>query len=249
MRIAVLDNDHHQTDLICQVLTSTGHICLAFHNAKDLLLQLRKESFDMLILDWQVPDLSAVEVLRQSRDKLPANMPVLVLTNRSGEDDIVAGMDAGANDYLIKPIRRSELVARVQALLRRAYPELNNTEQIRFGPYAFEARSGRLLMHGKAIEVTQKEFDLALLFFRHLGRPLSRAFIHEAIWSRDAELVSRTMDTHVSRVRNKLSLKPENGYRLAPVYSYGYRLEQIGSSHASSLEAQGQLPAASGGEA
>ena len=191
----------------------------------------------MLILDWQVPDLSGVEVMRQSRDKLPANMPVLVLTNRSGEDDIVEGMDAGANDYLIKPIRRSELIARVQALLRRSYPELNSTEQINFGPYVFETRSGRLLIHGKVVEVTHKEFDLALLFFRHLGRPLSRAFIHEAVWSREAELVSRTMDTHVSRVRNKLSLKPENGYRLAPVYSYGYRLEQVGAGAEKSSEA------------
>lgn len=230
MRIAVLDNDHHQTDLICQVLTSTGHLCHAFHHAKDLLLQLRKESYDMLILDWQIPDLSGVEVLRQSRDKLPANMPVLVLAHRSGEDDIVAGMDAGANDYLIKPIRRSELIARVQALLRRAYPEFNNTEQIQFGNYVFETRSGRLMRNGKVIELTHKEFELALLFFRHLGRPLSRAFIHEAVWSRETELASRTMDTHVSRVRNKLQLRPENGYRLAPVYSYGYRLEQIGAA-------------------
>lgn len=230
MRIAVLDNDHSQTDLICQVLTAAGHLCQAFHNAKDLLNQLCKESFDMLILDWQVPDLSAVEVLRQSRDKLPSGMPVLVLTNRSGEDDIVAGMDAGANDYIVKPIRRAELIARVQALLRRAYPDLNNVEQLQFGAYVFETRSGRLLMHGKVVDVTQKEFDLALLFFRNLGRPLSRVSIHEAVWSRDVELASRTMDTHVSRVRNKLMLKPENGYRLAPVYSYGYRLEQIGAN-------------------
>lgn len=228
MRIAVLDIDHHQTDLICEVLTSAGHTCLAFHSAKELLLQLRKENFEMLILDWQVPDLSAVEVLRESRDKLPANMPVLVLANRSGEDDIIAGMDAGANDYLVKPIRRVELVARVQALLRRAYPDWHNAEQISFGPYTFEARTSRLLLNNKPIELTQKEFDLALLFFRHLGRPLSRAFIHESVWSREAELISRTMDTHVSRVRNKLQLRPENGYRLAPVYSYGYRLEQIG---------------------
>ncbi len=230
MRIAVLDNDHNQTNLICEVLASTGHTCIAFHSAKELLLQLRKETFEMLILDWQVPDLSAAEVLRESRDKLPTNMPVLVLANRSGEDDIIASIDAGANDYLVKPIRRVELVARVQALLRRAYPDWHNAEQINFGPYAFEARTGRLQLNNKPIELTQKEFALALLFFRHLGRPLSRAFIHESVWSRDVELISRTMDTHVSRVRNKLQLRPENGYRLAPVYSYGYRLEQIGAS-------------------
>jgi DNA-binding response OmpR family regulator len=149
------------------------------------------------------------------------------MTSRSGEDDIVTGLAAGADDYMIKPIRRGELVARVQALLRRAYPTQNAVEQIQFNQYVFEPRTSRLTAAGEQIELTQKEFDLALLFFRNLGRPLSRAYILEAVWSRDVEIPSRTMDTHVSRVRSKLQLRPENGFRLAPVYSYGYRLEQV----------------------
>ncbi len=227
MRIAVLDDDRSQTDLVCQVLTAAGHICHPFTSGKEMLAQLRRELYDMLVIDWQVPDLSGAEVLRWAREKLPPTLPVLFMTSRSGEDDIVAGLAAGADDYMIKPIRRGELVARVQALLRRAYPSQSAVEQIQFGNYIFESRTGRLSMSGAEIEVTQKEFDLALLFFRNLGRPLSRAYILEAVWSRDVEVPSRTMDTHVSRVRSKLQLRPENGYRLAPVYSYGYRLEQI----------------------
>ncbi|WP_211453341.1 response regulator transcription factor [Collimonas antrihumi] len=227
MRIAVLDDDPSQTDLVCQVLTSSGHVCHPFQSGKEILNQLRRESYDMLVLDWQVPDLSGPEVLRWVREKLPKTIPVLFITSRSGEDDIVEGLAAGADDYMIKPIRRSELVARVQALLRRAYPIQNSSEQIVFNDYLFETRSGRLTLAGKPIEITQKEFDLALLFFRNLGRPLSRAYILEAVWSRDVDIPSRTMDTHVSRVRSKLQLRPENGYRLAPVYSYGYRLEQL----------------------
>jgi DNA-binding response OmpR family regulator len=196
-------------------------------SGKEMLVQLRRELYDMLVIDWQVPDLSGAEVLRWAREKLPPTLPVLFMTSRSGEDDIVAGLAAGADDYMIKPIRRGELVARVQALLRRAYPSQSAIEQIQFGNYIFESRTGRLTMSGVDIEVTQKEFDLALLFFRNLGRPLSRAYILEAVWSRDVEVPSRTMDTHVSRVRSKLQLRPENGFRLAPVYSYGYRLEQI----------------------
>ncbi|WP_395827645.1 response regulator transcription factor [Collimonas sp.] len=227
MRIAVLDDDPSQTDLVCQVLTSSGHTCHPFQSGKEILNQLRRESYDMLVLDWQVPDLSGPEVLRWVREKLPRTIPVLFITSRSGEDDIVEGLAAGADDYMIKPIRRSELVARVQALLRRAYPIQSSSEQIVFNDYLFETRSGRLTLAGKPIEITQKEFDLALLFFRNLGRPLSRAYILEAVWSRDVDIPSRTMDTHVSRVRSKLQLRPENGYRLAPVYSYGYRLEQL----------------------
>jgi DNA-binding response OmpR family regulator len=227
MRIAVLDDDRSQTDLVCQVLTAAGHACHPFLSGKEMLNQLRRESYDMLIIDWQVPDLSGPEVLSWAREKLPANLPVLFMTSRSGEDDIVAGLAAGADDYMIKPIRRGELVARVQALLRRAYPSQSPVEQIQFGDYIFESRSCRLTIGSSPVDVTQKEFDLALLFFRNLGRPLSRAYILEAVWSRDVEIPSRTMDTHVSRVRSKLRLRPEHGFRLAPVYSYGYRLEQI----------------------
>ncbi|WP_432380960.1 response regulator transcription factor [Duganella sp. P38] len=229
MRIAILDNDRSQAELICQVLTSAGHICHSFQTAKDVLAQLRKDSYDMLILDWQVVDLGGAEVLRRAREKLPDNAPVLFLTTSSGEDDIVAGISAGADDYMIKPLRRSEMVARVQALLRLAYPAQNGAESLQFGQYVFETRPGRLLMDGIVLDVTHKEFYLALLFFRNIGRPLSRAYIHEAVWIRETIVPSRTMDTHVSRVRNKLQLKPENGFRLVPVYSYGYRLEKLGA--------------------
>ena len=228
MKIAVLDHDRSQADLICQVLTAAGHQCQSFSEARDLLAQLRKDNADMLVFDWQVADMAPVEFLRRAKEKMAAPAPALFLTNSSAEDDIVAGLEAGADDYLIKPVRRSELSARVQALLRRAYPNQHGAEQLVFGPYVFETRPGRLLMDGSVIDVTHKEFYLALLFFRNIGRPLSRAYIHESVWVRETAVPSRTMDTHVSRVRNKLQLKPENGFRLVPVYSYGYRLEKLG---------------------
>jgi DNA-binding response OmpR family regulator len=229
MRIAVLDNDRSQADLICQVLSSAGHTCQTFDSAKEMLAQLRKDSADMLILDWQVADLGGAEVVRRAKEKMSSATPMMFITNSSAEDDIVAGITAGADDYMIKPLRRGELLARVQALLRRAYPTQNGAEQLQFGPYVFETRPGRLSMGGVVIEVTHKEFYLALLFFRNIGRPLSRAYIHEAVWIRETAVPSRTMDTHVSRVRNKLQLRPENGFRLVPVYSYGYRLEKLGT--------------------
>ncbi len=229
MRIAVLDHDRGQADLVSQVLSGAGHSCQTFDNAKDLLGQLRKDGTDLLIMDWQVPDLPGNEVLRRAKEKLAANTPTMFLAGGSAEDDIVAGMSSGADDYLVKPLRRGELMLRVSALLRRAYPSQNGSEQLQFGPYVFETRPGRLLMDGKPIDVTHKEFYLALLFFRNIGRPLSRAFIHESVWVRETAVPSRTMDTHVSRVRNKLQLRPENGFRLVPVYSYGYRLEKLGA--------------------
>jgi len=227
MKIAVLDDDIGQTDLLCQVLTSSGHICHPVQSGREMVEQLQRESYDMLIIDWQIPDASGPEVLTWARQNMPAEVPVLFITSRSGEDDIVAAKSLGADDYMIKPLRRGEMVARVQALLRRAYPIQSAKEQIAFNEFVFETRSSKLTIAGNQIDITQKEFDLALLFFRNLGRPLSRAYILEAVWARDIDIPSRTMDTHVSRVRTKLHLRPENGYRLAPVYSYGYRLEQL----------------------
>lgn len=229
MRIAVLDNDRSQADLICQVLNTAGHSCQFFDNGKEMLSQLRKDSTDLLVMDWPAGDNDAADVLRRAKEKMAPDAPAMFLVGNNAEDDIVTGMDAGANDYLVKPLRRNELVARVSALLRRAYPAQTGTEQLQFGSYVFETRPGRLLKDGNIIDVTQKEFYLALLFFRNIGRPLSRAYIHEAVWVRETAVPSRTMDTHVSRVRNKLQLRPENGFRLVPVYSYGYRLEKLGT--------------------
>ena len=229
MKIAVLEQDRPQADLICQVLSAAGHNCQSFDSARDLLAQLRKDSADMLVMDWNVPDMDGAEVLRRAKEKLASQAPTMFLVGNNAEDDIIAGVNAGADDYLIKPLRRGELVSRVSALLRRAYPSQNSAEQLQFGPYTFETRPGRLLKDGAVIDVTQKEFSLALLFFRNIGRPLSRAYIHESVWVRENDVPSRTMDTHVSRVRNKLHLRPENGFRLVPVYSYGYRLEKLGA--------------------
>lgn len=229
MRIAVLDNDSSQPDLIAQVLTAAGHECHRYQSGKDLLAALRKDGCAMLILDWQVPDMPAGEVLRRAKEMLPSHTPLLFITGTSDADDVLAGLAAGADDYILKPLRRSELAIRTQALLRRAYPNQDDTETFEFGLYVFETRPGRLLRDGILIDVTHKEFQLALLLFRNIGRPLSRAFIHESVWIGDHALPSRTMDTHVSRVRNKLALRPENGLRLVPVYSYGYRLEKLTS--------------------
>ncbi len=247
MRIAVLDNDRNQTELVCQVLSTAGHGCQPFSSSRELMSQVRRDSFDMLIIHWQLPDGGAAEAVRWVRDRFSPTFPVMFITGRSNEDDIVAGIAAGADDYMIKPIRRGELVARVQALLRRAYPTQNAVEQIQFGSYVFQSRTGRVTMKGKPIDVTQKEFDLALLFFRNLGRPLSRAYILEAVWARDVQIPSRTMDTHVSRVRSKLQLRPEHGFRLAPVYSYGYRLEQMSSGGASNGNNNGSINGAANG--
>ncbi|HEY0846807.1 MAG TPA: response regulator transcription factor [Noviherbaspirillum sp.] len=225
MRIAVLDIDTDRANHVCATLKAIGHAChlLAPDSSPD---GIRRDDIDLLILDLQA--LRANNALRSFRSWLPGNTPALFMAERTDEDELVSLPEDAQCDYIIKPIRLGELATRVRVLLKKAYPEQAACEQVIFGPYAFETSAGRVSVAGRLIDITRKEFELALLLFRNLGRPLSRATIQEAIWSQEPQLASRTMDTHVSRVRSKLGLRPENGFRLAPVYGYGYQLERLG---------------------
>ncbi len=226
MRIAILDNDPQQRALITEALGAARHDTVAYARLDHLLAGLREgEEIDLLLWHWQ-PESEGWQRLRELRQGRPA-LPVLVVTGRGPEHELASVLAQGVCDYLVSPVRRSDLELRARVLVARSRPDKLDGPTQDFGRYAFDVRASRLLCDGQAVTLTQKEFDLALLFFRNLGRPLSRATIHEAVWPKDAEFSSRTMDTHVSRVRSKLGLKPEHGYRLSPVYSYGYQLEQL----------------------
>jgi DNA-binding response OmpR family regulator len=223
MRIAILDSDAGQLALLGSALDA--YRCHLFHSPAELLQQT--DPADLLLLDLKTLQTDADASAALVATARAAGVPILISAGRGELPALETALNAGADDYLLKPLRRNEVLLRVQILLRRAYPHHQTQQQIRFAQYVFETPSNRILRGGVAIDVTQKEFELALLLFGNLGRPLSRAYIQEAIWSRDSDLPSRTMDTHISRVRNKLLLKPEHGFRLTPVYGYGYQLEQI----------------------
>jgi DNA-binding response OmpR family regulator len=148
-----------------------------------------------------------------------------MLSSRSAEEDIVAGLSAGADDYVVKPVAPAVLLARVNALARRAYPPPPPDGIETFGDYLFDMRNETVELVGQQIMLTAKEFALALLLFRNIHRPLSRAYIFEALWGGNPDLSTRTLDAHISNVRTKLNLRPGNGYKLVPIYAYGYRLE------------------------
>jgi DNA-binding response OmpR family regulator len=229
MRIAIVDDDETQTELVSQALAAHGHVCHAYAKGSQFLRDLARESFDMLILDWALPDMEGPDLMGRMRET--RRMPVLFITSRSSEDDIVAALAAGADDYMIKPLRKNELVARTAALLRRSYPQPKTQDKLfNVEGFCFEVPAGTVQFQGTPVALTQKEFELALLLFRNLGKPLSRAHIMESVWGRDNNIPTRTMDTHVSRVRTRLNLRPEFGFRLSPVYSYGYRLDRINTA-------------------
>jgi two-component system, OmpR family, response regulator RegX3 len=227
MRIAILEDDPSQLELLSHWLQLAGHHPYPFEQGARLLRTLEHGTFDALLLDWNVPDVSGIAVLNQVRQQLRSGIPVLFGTARNAEADIVAALRSGADDYLVKPLRRMELLARLEAVTRRNTVEIFQGEQIEVDVFRVDFKGRRLLRDNHPLALTAKDFELAVLFLRNVGRLLSRGHIRERIWSTSQAVSSRTVDTHVSRIRNKLGLTPERGWRLMAVYGYGYRLEQL----------------------
>jgi DNA-binding response OmpR family regulator len=226
MRCAIVDDDRAQTALVEKLLSGAGHRCEVFHGGAALLARLRQDTYDLVVLDWSMPGLTGIEVLKAVRAGPSAATPVLMLTARADTADIVAGLEAGADDYVVKPLVPEVFLARVDAILRRAGLSRPSSPVAQFGPYSFDRATETVSFNGESVKLTAKEFALALAFFENLSRPLARAWLLEHVWGTKADLESRTLDAHVSKVRVKLHLRAEMGYRLNPVYSYGYRLER-----------------------
>jgi len=228
MRIAAVDDETDQLALIRHTMEEIGHECHEYTEGRLLLRDLRNQSYDLLILDWSLPDVAGPLIVRAIRKELLSRLPILFVTNRREEADMIEGLEAGADDFMVKPIRVGELAARVQALLRRAYPQQHESELV-FGPYHFFPLSRMLRVNGQTLELKHREYELALFLFQNMGRLLSREHLRESVWGAGPDAPSRSLDTHISRLRTKLDLRPANGFLLSAVYGLGYRLEAVDS--------------------
>jgi two-component system response regulator RegX3 len=226
LRIALLEDHEEQALLLKTWLYEAGHACNAFATAKAFLREIGHESYDMFLLDWEIPDQSGFDVLRWVRANIEAQVPIMFVTAREEEHDIVAALEAGADDYLVKPLRKREFMARIGALERRTHPATVSKEALDLPPFHVDTQARTISRHGSPVELTQKEYELALFLFRHAGQLVSRGHILETIWGLSPEINTRTVDTHMSRIRSKLGLADEPGWRLSSVYLYGYRLER-----------------------
>lgn len=227
LRIALLEDDLAQAELLYSWFVAAHHRCYRFANAASFLRSLGRESFDLVVIDWGLPDIPGDQVLAQLRGGSHWQMPVLFITSRDREEDIVHALASGADDYMVKPVKRAETLARIAALARRGAPNQAEDASMTLGDYRIDAKRRAIFRSDTAFDLTQKEYELALFLFRNVGRLLSRGYILERVWGRRADINTRTVDTHVSRIRNKLQLTPENGWRLTAVYQHGYRLERF----------------------
>jgi DNA-binding response OmpR family regulator len=235
MHIALLEDDIDQAALMSEWLRGAGHTVSHYSDAEAFLRATHHETFDLYILDWLLPKSSGIGVLKQLRARDPQGPPALFVTVRDEEGCIVEALQAGADDYMIKPVRRGETLARVDALLRRRVRA--DAETISVPPYAFDLEQHQMTMSGEPLQLTTREFELALFLFGRLGQIVSRQHLLESVWGTGhSAMNTRTVDTHISRLRKKLRLSEAAGWKLASIYQHGYRLEHAGPSDSVTIE-------------
>jgi two-component system response regulator RegX3 len=225
VRIGILEDDSMQIELYKLWLATAQHQFTFYSTIADFLTGLRNEKFDLLLVDRVLPDGNGEIALKWVRDNLGWDLPVIFVTADHNEADIVSVLRLGADDYITKPPNYFELIARIDGWARRAKTPALST--LKYGAYDIALANREILLGGKAIELTQKEYELATYMFQHPGRLLSRVHLLEAIWGLQAEIDTRTVDTHVSRLRRKLLIQAENGWEIISIYGYGYRMEAV----------------------
>ncbi len=226
MKIAFLEDDAAFAATIIEWLEQAGHDVTWFRSGRECVRALSEGRYDLCLFDWMLPDMSGPDVMASLKLKgtLP---PVVFLTGRDAEEDVVQVIQAGADDYMVKPPSRSVLVARIHAVARRCSAQLRPEPVQDFGGLRIDFDKRRFEQDGAPVRLTEKETELALYFFGRVGMLLPRGHLIQVVWGSSPDIDTRTVDVHVSHLRSKLKLVPENGWRLTSVYRQGYRLERV----------------------
>lgn len=215
IKILIVDDEKPICDLIDLNLSASGYQCRTVQDGLEALNIIESEPFDLILLDIMLPGADGYDIMEYIR---PMGIPVIFITAKHEVRDRVKGLKLGADDYLVKPFDVVELVARVEAVLRR----YNKTDQIlTAGDVSVDVEAHRVTKAGKPVELTNKEFGLLVLFIRNKNVALFRETLYEKVWEGEYFGDSRTLDLHVQRLRRKLGWE----HSLVAVYKVGYRLE------------------------
>lgn len=233
LRVALIGHERMQADMLGRLLTMRGYQVETLDAWPDRAsIAASTVDFDLLLVDLNrsagVAGGALIEDLRKCVKEIP---PILVLADEVSEEELAGLYDAGADDVMFKPLRVAVFLARLQALARRAYPNMETSgDVVKVGAYMVDLTARKLTLNSYPIKLSSREFDLASYLFRNVGKLLSRSALEKAIWGRELGIDSKTLDTHIYRLRLKLRLQPENGLQLISVYAQGFRLIQVMTS-------------------
>jgi len=223
IKILIVDDEFHMRQLLRIYLQQHDYLIQEASNGKEAYDMILKEEHDLMILDIMMPVMNGWETLEEVR-KI-SDIPVLMLTAKGSTQDKVEGLTSGADDYLVKPFEEAELVARIQALLRRTQKGNDETEVIKYKGILLNLSSRIASYQGEEISLTQTEFDLLQIFIEHKGQALSREQIVELVWGIDFMGEDRTVDSHIKNLREKLRNIGIEEQLIKTVWGIGYKVD------------------------
>ena len=220
-KILVIEDEQAIREMIGFALRREGHECLDASSTREAEVWLENQIPDVMLVDWMLPGMSGVDFIRHiKQDKRLQDVPVIMLTARSEEDDKITGLDAGADDYICKPFSPRELVARLKAVLRRATPR-GVEDPIEINGLLLDPVSHRVSAHGKALEMGPTEYRLLQFFMTHQERAYTRSQLLDQVWGGNVYVEERTVDVHIRRLRKALGEAHQN--LIQTVRGTGYR--------------------------
>jgi len=224
-RVLVVDDEPTVREVVAGYLRRDGHSVSEAADGPTALALLESEPPDLVVLDMMLPGVNGLDILRRIRQM--GDMPVIMLTARAEESDRVAGLELGADDYVVKPFSPRELAARVNGVLRRAAPKaVVHHDVLEFEGLVIDSRSREVLRDGDLVELTPKEFDVLVHLAASPRQVFSRADLLRDVWQSSPDWQdSATVTVHVRRIRNKIEVDPENPRWITTVWGVGYRFE------------------------
>jgi DNA-binding response OmpR family regulator len=221
--ILIVDDKLSAQRLLADYLTEKGYRTVLASNGRDALYVARHEKPDLVLLDIMMPQMDGYEFMRHFRKD--HRTPVIMLTAKLEETDKVVGLELGADDYVTKPFGMAELVARIRAVIRRAYDEVMTPDALHVGDVVLDKRSRMVTVGGRKAELSPSEFDLLAIFLASPGQVFSRTALLERLKGNAFENVERTIDVHIRNLRAKLEPDPTTPRYIVTVFGVGYRFD------------------------
>ena len=221
-RVLVVDDEPAIADVVSRYLERAGYETTTAASGQEAIGSAESVRPDVVVLDLMLPDVDGLEVMRRLRRE-DRRAAIILLTARGEESDRVVGLRLGADDYVVKPFSPAELVARVDALLRRIEPIPEHEPPLRFDGLEVDLAGRRVLLDGKLIELTQREFELLLFLARHPGQAFTRDQLMEHVWQYTFYIDTSTVTVHIRRLRAKLEPDPTRPRFIQTVWGVGYR--------------------------